>query len=102
MLKVTPAEAEYWDAPGKTVAYIKMATAATHRQSSRHGREPQGSDAMSAEHAEDNRRNPPNPEPEPKGPRTPYPVDEPPDPRGPGSEPDYFPGKPAGGDLPKM
>jgi hypothetical protein len=34
--------------------------------------------------------------------RTPYPVDEPPDPHGPGSEPDYFPGKPAGGDLPKM
>jgi general stress protein 26 len=28
VLKVTPAEAEYWDAPGKTVAYIKMATAA--------------------------------------------------------------------------
>ena len=42
------------------------------------------------------------PNPEPKGPRTPYPVDEPPDPHGPGSEPDYFPGKPAGGDLPKM
>jgi len=42
------------------------------------------------------------PEPEPKGPRTPYPVDDPVDPRGPGSEPDYFPGKPAGGDLPKM
>ena len=42
------------------------------------------------------------PKPEPTGPRTPYPVDEPPDPRGPGSEPDYFPGKPAGGDLPKM
>ena len=30
----------------------------------------------------------------PKGPRTPYPVDEPIDPKGPGSEPDYFPGKP--------
>jgi hypothetical protein len=44
----------------------------------------------------------PKPEPEPKGPRTPYPVDEPPDPHGPGSEPDYFPGKPAGGDLPKL
>jgi hypothetical protein len=42
------------------------------------------------------------PVPEPKGPRTPYPVDEPPDPYGPGSEPDYFPGKPAGGDLSKM
>jgi general stress protein 26 len=28
VLKVTPAEAEYWDAPGKTMAYIKMATAA--------------------------------------------------------------------------
>ena len=26
--KVTPTEAEYWDAPGTTVAYIKMATAA--------------------------------------------------------------------------
>jgi hypothetical protein len=39
---------------------------------------------------------------EPEKPRTPYPVDEPADPHGPGSEPDYFPGKPAGGDLPKM
>lgn len=28
VLRVTPAEAEYWDAPGKTVAYIKMAAAA--------------------------------------------------------------------------
>jgi general stress protein 26 len=28
VLKVTPTEAEYWDAPGTTVAYIKMATAA--------------------------------------------------------------------------
>jgi general stress protein 26 len=28
VLKVTPAEAEYWDGPGTTVAYIKMATAA--------------------------------------------------------------------------
>ncbi len=44
----------------------------------------------------------PSPEPEPAGPRTPYPVDEPVDPRGPGSAPDYFPGKPAGGGLPKM
>lgn len=42
------------------------------------------------------------PQPRPKGPRTPYPVDEPPDPQGPGSEPDYFPDKPAGGDLPKI
>jgi hypothetical protein len=42
------------------------------------------------------------PAPEPNGPRTPYPVDEPPDPQGAGSEPDYFPGKPVGGDLPKM
>jgi hypothetical protein len=40
--------------------------------------------------------------PEPAGPRTPYPVDEPPDPRGPGSQPNYFPGKPVGGDLPKL
>lgn len=40
--------------------------------------------------------------PEPKGPRTPYPADAPVDPHGPGSEPDYFPGKPADGDLPKM
>lgn len=31
------------------------------------------------------------PIPGPKGPRTPYPVNEPPDPRGPGSEPDYIP-----------
>lgn len=45
---------------------------------------------------------PEDPEIGPKGPRTPYPVDEPPDPHGAGSEPDYFPGKPAGGDLPKM
>jgi hypothetical protein len=44
----------------------------------------------------------PQPQPEPKGPRTPYPVNEPPDPHGPGSEPDYFPDKPAGGDLPTM
>jgi general stress protein 26 len=28
VLKVTPAEAEYWDAPGKTVAYVKIAAAA--------------------------------------------------------------------------
>jgi hypothetical protein len=38
---------------------------------------------------------------DPTGPRTPYPVDEPPDPRAPGSEPDYFPGKPAN-PLPRM
>jgi hypothetical protein len=37
----------------------------------------------------------------PKGPRTPYAVDEPIDPKGRGSEPDYFPGKP-GGDSPKF
>jgi hypothetical protein len=36
-----------------------------------------------------------------KGPRIPYPVDEPVDPKQPGSEPDYFPGKP-GADLPKL
>ena len=42
-----------------------------------------------------------DPERGPKGPRTPYPVDEPVDPKGPGAEPDYFPGKP-GGDLPKF
>lgn len=42
------------------------------------------------------------PELKPKGPLRPYPVDEPPDPQGPGSEPDYFPGKSAGGDPPKM
>ncbi len=28
VLKVTPHDAEYWDAPGTTVAYVKMATAA--------------------------------------------------------------------------
>ncbi len=28
VLKVTPVEAEYWDAPAKPVAYVKMATAA--------------------------------------------------------------------------
>jgi hypothetical protein len=42
-----------------------------------------------------------DPELGPKGPRTPYPVDEPIDPKGPGSEPDYFPGTP-GSDLPKL
>jgi hypothetical protein len=42
-----------------------------------------------------------DPELGPKGPRTPYPVNEPIDPKGPGSEPDYFPGKPAS-DLPKL
>ena len=42
-----------------------------------------------------------DPELGPKGPRSPYPVDEPVDPKGPGSEPDYFPGKP-GSDLPKL
>lgn len=42
-----------------------------------------------------------DPELGPKGPRTPYPVDEPIDPKGPGSEPDYFPGKP-GTDQPKF
>ncbi len=36
---------------------------------------------------------PPN-EPDPKGPRNPYPVDEPVDPHDPGSEPDVLPGKP--------
>jgi hypothetical protein len=41
------------------------------------------------------------PKPEPEGQRKPYPVDEPVDPHGPGSEPDYFPGKPSG-DLPKF
>lgn len=36
------------------------------------------------------------PRPGPSGPRTPYPVDDPGvvDPRGPGSEPDVFPGRP--------
>jgi hypothetical protein len=43
----------------------------------------------------------PPPQPEPKGPRTPYPVDAPVDPHGPGSEPDFLPDKP-GGDLPKF
>jgi general stress protein 26 len=28
VLRVTPIQAEYWDAPGATVAYVKMATAA--------------------------------------------------------------------------
>ena len=41
------------------------------------------------------RPKPTNPEgPDPKGPRNPYPVDEPVDPHGPGSEPDYLPGRP--------
>ena len=57
---------------------------------------------MSATSAEQNPKQPPeDPELGPKGPRTPYPVDEPIDPKGPGSEPDYFPGKP-GSDLPKL
>jgi hypothetical protein len=42
-----------------------------------------------------------DPELGPKGPRSPYPVDEPTDPKGPGSEPAYFPGKP-GSDLPEV
>ncbi len=42
-----------------------------------------------------------DPELGPKGPRTPYPVDDPIGPKEPGSEPDYFPGRP-GGDLPKF
>ena len=45
---------------------------------------------------------PEEPEIGPAAPRKPYRVDEPPDSRGPGSAPDYFPGKPAGGDLPKI
>jgi hypothetical protein len=45
---------------------------------------------------------PEDPEQGPNGPRTPYPVDEPPDPHGAGSDPNYFPGKPADGGLPKM
>ena len=28
LLKVTPVDAQYWDAPGSTVAYVKMAAAA--------------------------------------------------------------------------
>jgi hypothetical protein len=42
-----------------------------------------------------------DPELSPKGGRTPYAVDEPVDPKGAGSEPDYFPGKP-GNDQPKF
>jgi hypothetical protein len=55
------------------------------------------------EAASDERPKQPLEDPElgPKGPRTPYPVDEPPDPKGAGSEPDYFPGKP-NVDLPKF
>jgi hypothetical protein len=45
---------------------------------------------------------PEDPELGPQGPRTPYPVDDPVGPKGAGSEPDYFPGKPAAGDLPKI
>jgi hypothetical protein len=59
-------------------------------------------DAMSERPKEPPKQPPEDPELGPSGPRTPYPVDEPPDPKGVGSEPDYFPGKPAGGDLPKM
>jgi len=57
---------------------------------------------MSAMSVEDKPKQPlENPELGPKGPRAPYPVDEPIDPKGPAPEPDYFPGKP-GGDLPKV
>ena len=28
LLRVTPVDAQYWDAPGATVAYVKMVTAA--------------------------------------------------------------------------
>jgi hypothetical protein len=38
-----------------------------------------------------------DPELGPNGPRTPYPIGEPVDPRGSGPEPEYFPGKPGGG-----
>jgi hypothetical protein len=44
---------------------------------------------------------PGDPEPGRKGPRTPYPVGDPVHPKGPGSEPDYFPGKP-GSDVPTL
>ena len=54
----------------------------------------QGGDVMDDMMSADPRDPQPNPA-DPKGPRTPYPVDEPVDPNGPGSEPDYFPGKPA-------
>ena len=47
-----------------------------------------------------NKPEPPK-QPEPEVPPTPYPVEEPLVP-GAGSEPDYFPGKPAGDDLPEM
>jgi len=50
----------------------------------------------------------PQPKPSPEGPqlgpqspRTPYPADEPIDPKGQGSEPDYFPGNP-GSESPKF
>jgi len=47
------------------------------------------------------KQRPEDPELGPKGQRTPYPVDQPIDPKGPGTEPDYFPGKP-GRDLQKF
>ena len=57
---------------------------------------------MGAMSAEQKPKQPPeDPVLGPKGPRTPYPVNEPIDPKGAGSEPDYFPGKP-GSDLPKL
>jgi hypothetical protein len=60
-----------------------------------------GGDAMTQPGEEQPKQPLEDPELGPKGPRTPYPVDEPIDPKGTGSEPDYFPGKP-GGDLPKL
>lgn len=44
---------------------------------------------------------PKEPQGEPAGPRTPYPVDHPGIGKQPGTEPDYLPGKPAE-DLPKI
>ena len=65
------------------------------RYPTQHGREPKGSDAMTQHVSQEKPKQPlEDPELGPKGPRSPYPVDEPIDPKGPGSEPDYFPGKP--------
>jgi hypothetical protein len=103
VLKVTPEDAEYWEEPGKTVAYVKTAAAAMTGSRPDMGEKPQGGDATSKETADQKSMQPPEERKHgPKGLRTPYPVDEPVDPRSPGSDPDYFPGQPTEGDLPKF
>ncbi len=46
LLKVTPVDAQYWDAPGSTVAYVKMAAAAMTGFAAQHGREQKSRDGV--------------------------------------------------------